>query len=185
VDADTASLLNPDEMHERAMVRSLIEFGIKDWDAEMKTADYVFREIDENQLEELIDNKDLLRIVKTYKAWYDAGIEPTGKNFLYHEDRELSELVLQVLDYQTEISPNWGDHFEGHIPSRDELYQEEVFSTLNYLKLRKIKRLIEENQRDLEKSAEAEAQLVLLQTHHHLKNMEIELTKKLGTVIFR
>lgn len=185
VDADTASLLKPDEMHERAMIRSLIEFGIKDWDAEMKTADYVFREIEENQLEELIDNKDLLRILKTYKAWYDAGIEPTGKNFLYHEDRELSNLVLQVLDYHTEISPNWGDHFEGHIPTRDELYQEEVFSTLNYLKLRKIKRLIEENQRDLEKSAEAEAQLVLLQTHHHLKNMEIELTKKLGTVIFR
>ncbi|MES2890723.1 MAG: hypothetical protein V4725_01890, partial [Bacteroidota bacterium] len=65
------------------------------------------------------------------------------------------------------------------------LYKEEVFSTLNYLKLRKIKRMMDENQRDLEKATSSEEQLVLLQTHQHLKQVEIDLTKKLGTVIFK
>jgi DNA primase len=89
------------------------------------------------------------------------------------------------MDIAAEISPNWKDHYEGHIPTREELYREDVSSSLNYLKLRKIKRLINENQVDLEQPHSAEEQIILLQTHQHLKQLEIELTKSLGTVIFR
>ena len=182
---DVTALFNKDEIHEQAMIRSLLEFGLKDWNAEQKVADYIFKEIEENQLEELIDNKELVRVLQTYKAWYDAGIEPTAKNFLYHEDQQMSALVVSIMDFNYEISPKWKEHFEGHIATRDDLFAEEVFSTLNYLKLRKIKRLMDENQRDMERSTVVEDQMMLVQTHQHLKQMEIELTKQLGTVIFR
>jgi DNA primase len=184
-DTDVAALFNKDEIHEQAMIRSLLEFGLKQWNEEQKVADYIFKEIEENQLEELIDNKELIRIMQTYKAWYNAGIEPTARNFLYHEDQQMSSIVVSIMDFNYEISPNWKEHFEGHIATRDELFAEEVFSTLNYLKLRKIKRLMDENQRDLEKTTVAEDQMILVQTHQHLKQMEIELTKQMGTVIFR
>jgi DNA primase len=182
---DTLSLFNKDEMHERAMVRSLLEFGLKDWDEEQKVANYIFKEIELNQLEELIDNKDLVHVVQTYKTWYNEGIEPTPKNFLYHDNLKMSSLVVSIMDFNYEISPKWSEHFEGHIPTREDLFKEEVFSTLNYLKLKKIKRLMDENQRDLEKSLISEEQIILVQTHQHLKQMEIELTKQLGTVIFK
>jgi DNA primase len=185
IEDDAAMLLNKDEMQERGMIRSLLEWGIKDWDGTQRVADYMFTEIAENQLDELIDNKELVRVMETYKTWYNAGIEPTAKNFLYHEDLPLSSLVVGLMDVSYEISPNWKEHFEGHIPTREELYQQEVFSTLNYLKLRKIKRLMDENQRDLEKPHTSDEQMILLQTHQHLKQVEIALTKQLGTVIFR
>lgn len=191
-DADITALLNKDEIHEQAMVRSLLEFGLKEWKPSagqahgpLKVADYIFKEIEDNQLEELIDNKQLIRIMQTYKTWYDAGIEPTAKNFLYHEDQQMSSLVVSIMDFNYDISPNWKEHFEGHIATREELFAEEVYSTLNYLKLRKIKRLMDENQRDLEKATLAEDQMILVQTHQHLKQMEIELTRQMGTVIFR
>ncbi|MBK7374276.1 MAG: DNA primase [Chitinophagaceae bacterium] len=184
-DQDVLALFNKDEIHEQAMIRSLLEFGLKQWNGELKVAEYIFTEIDENHLEELFDNKELVRIYNTYKAWYQAGIEPTPKNFLYHDDLQMSSLVVRIMDFNYEISPNWKEHFEGHIATREELFAEEVFSTLNYLKLRKIKRLMDENQRDLERTTSAEDQLMLVQTHQHLKQMEIELTKQLGTVIFR
>jgi DNA primase len=186
-EADTyvTALFNKDEIHEQAMIRSLLEFGLKQWNEEQKVAEYIFKEIEENQLEELIDNKELIRVMQTYKAWYDAGIEPTAKNFLYHEDQQLSSLVVSIMDFNYEISPNWKEHFEGHIATREDLFAEEVFSTLNYLKLRKIKRLMDENQRDLEKATVPEDQMILVQTHQHLKQMEIELTRQMGTVIFR
>ncbi len=185
IEEDTINLFNKDEMHERAMVRSLLEFGIKDWDDTQKVADYIFKEIELNQLEELIDNKDLVNVVHNYQHWYKEGLEPTPKNFLYHDNLQMSALVVSIMDFNYEISPNWSAHFEGHIPTREELFKEEVFSTLNYLKLRKIKRLMDENQRDLEKSIVAEDQMIFIQTHQHLKQMEIELTKQLGTVIFK
>ena len=185
IDNDVVSLLYKDEPHERAMVRSLLEFGLKEWDEEHRVADHVFAEISENQLEELIDNKNLIALIKTYKAWYDEGLEPTAKNFTYHEDNVIRQLAMQVMDYDYEISPNWKDVFEGKIDTREDLYKEEVFSTVNYLKLRKIKRLMEENQRDLERTKDSDEQIVLLQIHQHLKQMEIELTKNIGTVIFK
>lgn len=184
-DNEVMALFNRDEMNERAMVRSLLEFGLKEWDEHQKVVDHVFKEIEANQLEEMIDNKDLVKILNTYKAWYDNGIEPDPKNFLYHDDLAMSALVVSLMDFNYEISPNWKEHFEGHIPTREELYKEEVFSTLNYLKLRKIKRLIAENQLELEKAVDPDEQMVMVEMHQHLKSLEIELTKHLGTVIFR
>jgi DNA primase len=54
-----------------------------------------------------------------------------------------------------------------------------------YLKLRKIKRLMEENQADLGRPHTEEELLVLLQTHQHLKEMERALLQNLGTVIVK
>jgi DNA primase len=56
---------------------------------------------------------------------------------------------------------------------------------MGYLKLRKIKRLMEENQQDLAKPHTNEEQMVLLQTHLHLKQLERDLMRPLGTVIFK
>ncbi len=184
IDAETISLFNKDEMHEQAMVRSLLEFGNKEWTPDQTVAEYFFKEIEDNHLDELFDNRELIRVIETFRTWYNAGIEPTDKNFLYHEDLQMSALVVRIMDFGHEISPKWKEHFEGHIATREDLYREEVFSTLNYLKLRKIKRLMDENQRDMEKAV-SEEQMILLQTHQHLKQMEVELTKKLGTVIFK
>jgi len=185
IEDDAIGLLNKDEQHEKAMVRSLLEFGLKEWDGQLRVADHIFAEIEGNQLEEMIDNKNLIALIKTYKTWYDEGLEPNAKTFLYHEDFAMSTLVTNVMDYTYEISHNWKKIFEGKIATREDLYKEEVFSTLNYLKLRKIKRMMDENQRDLEKEHTTDEQMVFLQIHLHLKKMEIELTKLLGTVIFR
>ncbi len=185
IEDDAIGLLNKDEQHEKAMVRSLLEFGLKEWDGQLRVADHIFAEIEGNQLEEMIDNKNLIAVIKTYKTWYDGGLEPNAKTFLYHEDFAMSSLVTNVMDYTYEISHNWKKIFEGKIATREDLYKEEVFSTLNYLKLRKIKRMMDENQRDLEKEHTTDEQMVFLQIHQHLKKMEIELTKLLGTVIFR
>lgn len=185
IENDALVLLNKDEEHEKAMVRSLLEFGLKEWDNNLRVAEHIFAEIDNNQLEDLIDNKNLIALVKTYKSWYDAGLEPTSKTFLYHEDLAMSTLVVNVMDYNTDISPNWKEFYQGKIATREDLYKEEVFSTVNYLKLRKTKRMMDENQREMEKEHTIEEQLMLLQIHQHLKQIEIDLTRALGTVIFR
>ena len=179
---DSFNLLFKDELHERAVVRSLVEFGIKEWDAERRVADFLFEEMID---EDLFDNKQLLRIIHTYKTWYDEKLEPTAKNFLYHEDQQLSTLVVSIMDVQYELSDKWKAEFEMPVPTREELYKEEVLSTLNYLKIRKIKRMIEQNQEDLQQPHTSEEQLMLIQTHQHLKQMERSLMQQVGTVIIR
>ncbi|PWT78307.1 MAG: DNA primase [Bacteroidetes bacterium] len=175
------NLLFRDEMQERAIIRSLLEFGMKPWE-ERKVADYMLEELGDH---EMIDNTDLNKILDIYKNWYGQGFEPTAKNFLYQEDQHLSTMVVSIMDFPYELSPNWKEHYEGKILTREDLYKEEVISTISYLKLRKIKRLMEMNQKDLEKSHTPEEQVMYIETHKHLKNMEKELLAQVGTVIVK
>jgi DNA primase len=181
-DDDVLALLKRDELHERAIVRCLIEFGLKSWDGTQRVADYLLEEFVDQQL---IEDPSLTEIMDIYQRWYREGLEPTEKNFLYHENQKLSAAVVSLLEFPYELSPNWKDHFEGRIYTRDDLYKEEITSTVNYLKLRKIKKMIDENQRDLGRITSADEQLVMIQTHHALKQMEMELLKNLGTVILK
>ena len=165
------------------MIRILLDFGLKSWDEGSLVADYILNE--STDLYDLIDNKRLLKILDLYRDWYQQGLEPSTKNFLYHEDQELSTLAVSIMDLHLEISPNWKEHYDGHIATPEELYKEDVTSTMLYLKLRKIKRLQEENQKDLSKPHTDEELLVLLQTHKHLKEMEQALVQPLGSVIIK
>lgn len=184
-DTEPDLFFNRDELNERAMIRSLLEFGNKPWDETETVANYLFREIEENELDTMIENKSLCGVLDLYKKWYREGINPTDKNFLYYEDRELSDMVINLMQTDTEISPNWKQKYEGHLPSREELFKEEVFSCLNYLKLRKIKRMMIDNQQEMQAAATIEEQMLFLPTLQFLKQVEIQLTKQLGTVIYK
>lgn len=182
IDESLLDLLNKDEQQERAIVRSLLEFGLKPWNEEKRVADYMLQEFVD---EDMMDNKSLINILHIYREWYDQGLEPTARNFLYQEDQQLSTLVVSIMDFPFEVSENWKTFFEGKISTREELYKEEVQSTLTYLKLRKIHRLMDMNQKDLERSHNQEEQLIFMQTHLHLKKMEKELMGSSGTVIVK
>lgn len=181
-DEDSLNLLFRHEQNERGMIRDLLEFGLRPWNDDTLVADYILTE--SQDLIDLIDNKRLLIILDMYKNWYAQGLEPTAKNFLYHEDQELSALAVSIMDLnaQNEISPNWKEHYEGKIFLPDELYRETVLSTVRYLKLRKIHRLIEENQNDMRTPQSEEELTIQMQTARHLKDMEKELMRDLGTV---
>jgi len=182
-DDESISLLFRHEQNERGMIRGLLEYGLRPWDEQHLVADYILSEAGE--LLDLIDNKRLLKILDLYQAWYRQGLEPSTRNFLYHEDQELSTLAVSIMDLHYEISPNWKDHYDGKIFSPDELYKEDVLSTMRYLRLRKIKRLMEENQQDLGKPHSEDELTTLLQTHQHLKELERSLLRDLGTVIVK
>jgi DNA primase len=176
---------NVDEQNERAMIRSLLEFGNNTWEDDTTVAQHLFTEIEEHELESMIDSKGLLDILALYRSWYQQGLKPTDKNFLYHENREISDMVIGLMETDTEISPKWKDRYEGHIPTREELFKEEVFSALNYLKLRKIKKMMLENQQELLHATSPDDQMLFLRTHQELKMLEMQLTKQLGTVIYK
>lgn len=182
---DIPELLLKDDSQEQAFVSSLIEFGLKPWNEEITVADFLLGELEKNEMEELFDNKKLLNLISIYRTWYKEGKKPTPKDFLYHEDLLIQQLVMSVLSTNTEISPNWNKHYEGHIHTREELYKEEVISTYNYLQLRKIRKLLEINQHEMETTTDRSLLNDIIQTHVALKKMEIELTRKIGTVVYK
>jgi DNA primase len=212
-DDATFNLLFKDELQEREVARILLEYGNKKWNDEKLVAEYVLEEMVD---ESLIDNKDVLMLIATFRDLLHQNNRHFDKNyFIYHPDQRMSSLAVSLLNVPYEESEHWRKEFSQSTGYQSNLFEqsyedfiravnrkneselmsylkmdedrtnEEVDSVINYLKLRKIKRMLLENQVDMEKPHTTEELDVLHRTHEHLKQMEIELTRRMGAVIVK
>jgi len=175
------TLISQDELHERNVLRVLLEFGLNKWNDSKSIAQHIFEELDAFHF----DNPDLENLLNLYKKLFYKGEQPNSKYFLYNDDKNLSNLVTSITMFPYELSLKWDEKLEGmNITTRD-VSHEDVVMSLNYFKLRKLKTLLLQNQSDLEKSTNFEEQKQLITVHLDLKAMEKEITLKLGTVIIK
>ncbi|NLR79823.1 DNA primase [Chitinophaga eiseniae] len=180
------SLLNGHERQEKELVKILLRFGDKPFSEEENStvADYVFHL--PYDFEALAESELVKRILREYKALYDAGNLQDKRWFLYHEDQTLSKQIANILeDKEADLSINWKDRFEIDTVYGDNAYLRDTISTTNYLILRKIKKLIHENQEEAKKATEMEQIIACLEMQKHLNALEKELTNGMGTVIFK
>ncbi len=179
---ESFELIKDEIYHERSLVRCLLEYGLNEWEGGKKVADYLLYDfLEEDTLEDGI----LKKIVDTYKAWYEENLEPTAKNFLYTDDLAMSNTVVHLIEFPYEVSDGWEKKYEMQVPTKEETYKTDIISTLRYLELKKIKKLINLNADELGKTKSTERQMLLIQTHSHLKEMEMQLTKEIGMVIMK
>jgi DNA primase len=181
-DTDALSLLKNEIYHERSVVRCLLEFGLKKWHDEKTVAEYILYECIDD---ELLEDPMLKKIIGFYKIWYEEKLEPTAKTFLYNEDLQMSNAVVALLDFPYEVSNGWKDKYEMVVPTREDNYKKDIISTLRYLDLKRIKKMISVNEEEWAKANTMERQILLIQTHSHLKKMEKEISNEIGTVILK
>lgn len=181
-DTDTTDLFKKETFHERALVRCLLEYGLKPWEDGRTVADYLLEECD---IEQLINDDLLAKITADYKLLYAEGMEPTEKNFLYSDNIAVSNLVISLIAFPYELSRNWKEKYAQEVEQKDDYYRKDINSTLRYIDLKKIKKLIIENEVELQKDQPEDKLMLLIQTHAHLKNLELELAKQVGMVIIK
>ena len=185
-EAGVEVVFNTDEKQEKELVKILLRFGDMTFSEEDKStvADYIFHL--PYDFESLADSMVIKKILREYKSLYDEGNVPDRKWFLYHADTEISKYTALVLeDKEADLSLNWKQRFEINTICGDNAYLKDTISTTNYLILRKVKKLVLENQQEWNQSAPIEEQLKFVEVHNHLKQLERELTQNIGTVIFR
>jgi DNA primase len=210
-DDQTFSLLFRDDLQEREIARILLEYGTKKWNNNELIAEHVLSELPED---DLIDNQTVLKLIDEYKKQIAHHHTPDKNYFVYHSDQNISTLAVSLLQFSYEESIHWKRELSQSTGYQKSLFEQdyksflnslkkeneavlmsylnigkdnthgEVESAITYLKLRKIKRLLLQNQSDLER-ADPSQQANLFLTHQHLKQMEMELSKKLGSVVIR
>ncbi len=179
--ADTGLLLNQDELQEKNLLRVLMEYGLNVWDEQHSMAQYIFGELEQFHF----DDPQLEMLFEEYRQQYQQGLEPTAKTLLYHTNDTIRQLVVNITMNPYELSYRWDDKQENmNILNRDTSRQD-VFLSVHYFKLRKIKKMFDQNQRDMEQATSFEEQIKLIEIHKHLKQIEQELTRELGTVIVK
>ncbi|MBS1627006.1 MAG: DNA primase [Bacteroidetes bacterium] len=167
-----------DEIQEKNVLKVLLENGLKKWNENQTIAEYIFTELEAFQF----DNKQLEDLFNEYKILYNQNAEPTIKSFLYHTNESVRNLVTNIAIFPFELSQNWDEVLEGmNIVNRD-VTQMDVQLSIAYFKLKKIKKMLEQNQADMEQASFSE-QVKLIQIHKELKEIEMQITKNLGSVI--
>lgn len=179
---ESALLIGENIRYERALVRCLIEYGDKKWDDNITVADYFFKE---GIIEDVVAEPSLLAIAHAYKIIWENGGYPDIKLFLYSEDQEVSKTAISLISFPYEISKNWTEKFKQEVPEKSDQYIADVTSTLRYIDLRNIKRLLAENEKELNGEQSFEKTIILLKTQQHLKQLEQDLAKQVGTVILK
>ena len=212
-DDTTFQLLFKDDLQEKEIARILLEHGMRPWEGDKLVADYIFEELLDESLIDNPAVVSLIHQYRTLRQEHTGPVSRT--QFVYHPDQELSRFAVSLLQSPYEESPRWRDssttysgyqprlfdqdyeeivkliqapHSEGlqkYLLIEEDKSLEEVHSAITYLKLRKIKRMILENQQDMEKPHTPEEFRILHQTHVHLKQMEISLTQSMGTVVWK
>ncbi len=180
-DIDNIDLvLDKDLLHEKNLIRLLIEFGNEILADGKLVSTWIAEELEPFPL----DNQEMIQLVKVYFDWQIAGKMPNHKTLQYHEDPKIQQLVMGLFEPEHELSLRWNEKLGIKKVVAESSFQHEVEVSLLYYKLRKIKKMIRQNQEDMEKES-GEDQIQLLHIHKHLKDAERELTKIIGTVIFK
>ena len=177
---NTDLFADKDLAHEKNLVKLIIEYGNELTKENKLVAQWIFDEIESFPLE----NEDMVYLIEAYKKWFYAGKLPNGKTLQYHEDEKVQKWVVSLFEPDHELSTRWNEKLGK--PEREDVKDiiNEVEIGLMYFKLRKVKKMISQNQMDLETAPEKE-QIQLLQIHKHLKEVERELTQGIGTVILK
>ena len=175
------TLINQDDLQEKNLLRVLLEHGLKKWDDGQTVAQYIFLELSQFQFDDPLHE----RLFDLYQTQYEQGLEPTAKTLMYYEDETMRTLVVNITMNKYELSQKWDEVMENmNILNRDTSRQDVIMS-INYFKLRKIKKMFEENQRDMASASNFEEQMKLVEVHKKLKDFEVQITKELGTVILK
>jgi DNA primase len=177
---DTDLFTDKDLAHEKNLVKLIIDYGNELTKENKLVAQWIFDEIESFPLE----NEDMVYLVEAYKKWFYAGKLPNGKTLQYHEDERVQKWVVSLFEPDHELSTRWNEKLGK--PEREDVKDiiNEIEIGLMYFKLRKVKKMISQNQMDLETAPEKE-QIQLLQIHKHLKEVERALTQGIGTVIMK
>ncbi len=172
---------HPDEAQEKNVLRVLLEYGVNKWNNKQTIAEHIFEELQQFRF----DDTDMEKLFETYRKQYEEGLNPSAKTLLYHEDEKIRSLVVNVTLFPFELSQRWDEVLENIQVLNVDNSMRDVTMSLNYFKLRKIKKMFEQNQHDLQQSKNWNEMLQLMEIHKHLKGIEMEITQQLGTVIMK
>ena len=143
-------------------------------------AEWIWEEIEAFPLE----HSEMIQLMDAYTAWYKEGKSPDSKTLQYHENEQVRNWVVTLFAPEHELSQRWNEKLGIVRQVEEKNFMHDVEASLLYFKLRKVKKMIAQNQIDMEHAKEDD-QILLLQIHKHLKEVERELTKIIGTVIIK
>lgn len=176
-----------DSFQEKDITRVLMEFGDKKLEGQTTVGAYIIAE-----MIDLLDEFDSPLYAKIISEYGDALI--TGRHLALshwtsHTDPLISSLAAGFGVSDFVYSENWEKRFDILLITQkkpEENFIRDTISAVNRLKMKKVQRMLRQNQEKLRVPPSDETELLkLVMVQRKLKALEIELAKELRTVVVR
>ncbi len=179
--------LNEREIHEREIIRLLINHGAKELfsfngktgEDAVTVSDFIINEIERDEL--ALSNPVYNSIINECKHLIARNIVPTEKNYSNHSDTLISHIAADMLSSSYDISRIW-KRKEAYVETEEEKLKELVPGTILAYKSFLVRQELKETEEKLREAGNDDS-VLLQQRYMILKNTNIKLAKQLGNRI--
>lgn len=174
-----------DEYQERDMLRVLLMYGdrMANWDETTDTyiGPYVIMHLDDV----VFGNPLYAKVIKYYKEELEQGRLPKEKDFIQHQDSEISSLAVSLISTPYILSENWYNMHNITVPDETEKLRGTIMGAIFHLKKKKIGAIIAAKQEAIKKEKDADNVTILMKEYLELKEVEKYISNYLGSVIIK
>ena len=168
--------------HERECVRMLVNYGKSDFEIlgldRKSFIEYFLREIEDVDF----TNKSYIKIIKTFKEEFQQNNIIDINHFLSEKYNDIKNDVIDLSTSKYEISSKWKEKFNIHVTDESDSLKKTTYNNILRLKFRLIKKMINDNLKNLGSDSETYSEEEVINTHNKLKSAEMEIAKQLGNV---
>lgn len=179
--------------HEKEVIRMLLLYGerILEVDGEddlgkpvkvpVLVADLVLDDLNADEL--TFDNEVCQKILEIFSDFKAKGELPPARLFTHHPDEQVRQLTLNLIETPHLLSENWEVKHRIFVKPEAENLKESLLQSLYAFKLKRIDRMIADNQEQLGKQQFDEQQLQFLKNDIELKAKRMQFAAALNRII--
>ncbi len=166
---------------EEGLVRILIQSGSKLFMNDITVADFIFKELKEDE-DLIIKNELFNEIIEQTKSHIEQELELKSDYYIHHENAQIRNLAATFFTEQYALSPYWEENGK-LLRNEKENYKRDLQSVLIWLKLFKLDAIIKQRLSLLSGAKSEEEQIQLLQIHTNLLSLKEQLSQLAGNVV--
>lgn len=167
------------QLQEKKLIKMLLLFGELQFTAEAKVADYMLKELEED---ETIFTHELARqVMEAYKENWEKGEYLSEKFFINQSNNDLVAFIADILTETHDLSAGWIEN-EVFVRTKELNYTQEALSAVYYYKLKKANQMLDYTTELLvEKDLDEEREV--LKEHKAMHYLKRQISQALGNVV--
>ncbi|WP_158797314.1 DNA primase [Pedobacter sp. L105] len=182
---DEETRADNDQLQEHEIVRLLLAFGheLVSWDNIDNM--YIGSFIMQNLSDVTFEDETCKLIIQNYKDEIENGHLPIANQFIKSENRTIADLAITLSTSPYSLSENWYNKHQIYVRDETVNLKATILGGLFHLKKRKVDRILLGLLQEIKTEADPANQDILMHRYAHIKNVEREISRFLGSVVLK
>jgi len=185
INEDQSLLLYAEQAQEKEIIRLLLLYGnrVINWDniADTYIGPFMIAELGDVDFE----YPPCKKFIDLYRSEVENGVLPEEQHFIHHPDKEIVDLVINLIATKYTLSDNWYEMHKILVPDEQVNMRATVLGAIFHLKKQKVGKILDGLRSELQNTPGEADQEILMSQYMHMKKVEKTISDYLGSVILK